>query len=134
MVMGRPRDGTPEESRELWSAVDALLVERGWSSAELSRASGVSPTALSRWSRGERFPSHSTLSKVSEAFGLRPEDIRAIAQGSVPDVKSGSILPLEPKETALVLTYRGNPRFKKIINAMLREYWDQKHQKPKSEI
>lgn len=122
LSVSRHREGTGEQAQTLWEAVESLMLVRGWNSAELSRVSEVAPPVLSRWRRGESYPTQSTQRAVAEALGVTVADLQAISVGSVPEKKTpGSILPLSPKETAVLLAYRDNERFKRLVNALFTE-------------
>lgn len=50
------------------------LEERGWSQADLARASNITRTAISRYVNG-RTPNEEALRKIARAFRLPPEDV-----------------------------------------------------------
>jgi len=50
------------------------LNERGWSQADLARATQITTSAISKYMQG-RIPNEEALRKIARAFRLPPEDV-----------------------------------------------------------
>jgi repressor LexA len=62
-------------TRAFVANVDAALRQRGLSRAELSRATGIAESNLSRLMKGAAAPALATVAQVAAALGLRPDDL-----------------------------------------------------------
>lgn len=76
----------------------ALLAKRPdpWSQADLARAAGLGRDAISTYVRGRSFPEPSSLKRISDALGMKPEDLvpgleGIRAEGQVPAFSVRSI-------------------------------------------
>lgn len=80
--------------------IAALSDARGWSQSELARQAGVSRSALSLISNGERSASLETIQKVAHAFGIGFASL--LFEGAVDGMAA-----LTAEEEDLVNAYRG---------------------------
>ena len=100
-----------------WLRVEKALDAKNWTQAELVRKSGVSAPTLSHW-KGGAAPSVDQLSKVSKALGLSMDQLWGAT--AMPDLLSDAGRLSKP-ESDLVVLYRGNERFRRIVNNIIAE-------------
>jgi transcriptional regulator with XRE-family HTH domain len=79
---------------EIGTKVREARERRGLSMAEVARASGLSPGAVSRIEHGERSPGAATLARLARVLGVEPG--RLIGDGGVPAVQGVQIAPGAP--------------------------------------
>lgn len=60
-----------EFGKRLW----ALIVRKGWSQSDLSRASGIGRDSISNYIRGKTIPTAQAVYKLAESLGVQPEEI-----------------------------------------------------------
>ena len=87
-----PRARIPDEDAARFGAIVARLrTERGWTLADLSRASGMNATWLGVLERGGNVPSLATIFKLAEVFGVKAAEL-------VREVEEARRRPLAPTE------------------------------------
>lgn len=105
---------------DVWRALDTLAAEKGLSPSGLARAAGLDPTAFNRskrtTSRGLRWPSTESLSRVLSATGASLESFtalvggaRALGIGRSHRAHRLPLLPLSQLETDGLFDEAGNP-------------------------
>jgi transcriptional regulator with XRE-family HTH domain len=71
-----PRARVPDEDAARFGAIVARLrTKRGWTLADLSRASGMNATWLGVLERGGNMPSLATIFKLAEVFGVAAAEL-----------------------------------------------------------
>jgi len=68
--------------------IRAARLARQMKIADLARASGVSPAAISRWEREERAPGTPALAQVARALAVDPGTLMDVPNGTL-----GAVLP-----------------------------------------
>lgn len=61
--------------REFGHHLDSMLLDRGWSQADLHRKSGLSKDTISKWIAGKVEPNPYNLSRVAAAFGMEVDEL-----------------------------------------------------------
>ena len=64
-----------------------LRESNGWTLIDACRYSGVAPIRLSEYERGIRQPNSKTLMKLSLAYNMKPEEVKAIWKNGLPEGK-----------------------------------------------
>jgi len=64
-----------------------LRESKGWTLIDACRYSGVAPIRLSEYERGIRQPNNKTLMKLSLAYNMKPEEVKAIWKNGLPEGK-----------------------------------------------
>lgn len=75
--------------------IDSELSARSWGAERLSQESGVSEKTINRLRRSEHDPRPSTLRRLSEGLGLKPDALS-------PEVEAGQLERLEEKLDVVV--------------------------------
>jgi transcriptional regulator with XRE-family HTH domain len=69
---GQPWDRRAESSSPFADWLVAELRQRGWTRRDFAERIGVSPAAVTRWTRGQRSPSPSSLTTISAVLQVAP--------------------------------------------------------------
>jgi len=98
------------------------LSERGMTQADLSRASGISPTSIANLLNGHRSPGADACSKIAIAFRMPEETIFRIA-GIMRPAKDD----LSPKKRQLIhMAEQADDDVVEMALAMLEAAWERK--------
>ncbi len=65
----------PMSLREWGHSLDGRILDKGWSQADLHRASGLSKDTISKWVAGKVAPNPYNLSRAATAFGITVEEL-----------------------------------------------------------
>ena len=76
----------------------AMRMRRGWTLAEAAGAAGVNTSTLSRWERGETWPSGDQLHALCYALGAHEEEVVALTCGRFSLASAVQGLPLSVEE------------------------------------
>ncbi|GGS88204.1 helix-turn-helix domain-containing protein [Nonomuraea spiralis] len=66
-------------ARRLWERVENERNQRGWTTLELQKRSGVDRATVSRWQHAKRAPLPETVNALADALGLPREELLALA-------------------------------------------------------
>lgn len=55
--------------------IKELREQHGWTQFELGSASGIQPSAISRWEQGKTRPSIDSAMKIADALGITLDDL-----------------------------------------------------------
>jgi transcriptional regulator with XRE-family HTH domain len=61
--------------QEFGRRLQALMRERNWNQSDLARAAGMGRDAVSTYVRGRSLPEPKSLKKLSDAFGMEPQQL-----------------------------------------------------------
>ena len=87
------QDQKLKKCNRVWRAIELLMAERGIDKVQLANMVSVSPSAVSKWSKGGGIrPTY--LAKIAKGFGVPVSDLLAVASGE-------KISLSEPKEDAV---------------------------------
>ncbi len=78
MVRKKSSVGVPPKAmslREFGHRLDEMLLDRGWSQADLHRKAGLSKDTISKWVAGKVDPSPRNLGVVAKAFGMSIDEL-----------------------------------------------------------
>lgn len=120
-----------------------LMAERGYTTADLSRACGVSEATIGRWIREEKEPALSTLRAAAPHLGVRLGDL-IIAAGLATATELGTVgsppppRPPLPAQLQRIVALLLQPKItneskRTLLNAVARavDMWEEMRQPPK---
>jgi transcriptional regulator with XRE-family HTH domain len=90
------RDDRDEVARAVGRAVRRARTALGWSMRDAAAKAGLSQPFLSDLENGRATPSIATLYRLSESFGVAPQDLLPPTPADVVVVRAGSELALNP--------------------------------------
>lgn len=102
----------------VWDRIDAAMTAKNWRPAELARQAHVSPSSITHWKNGDSQPSRGELAKVAKALGVTMDQLAGATE--MPDLRRDAGRLSKP-ESDLVVLYRGNERFRRIVNNIIAE-------------
>jgi len=108
------------KEQSFWERLEAAFGPAGknWSQAELSRKSGVRESTLTHWKKGDSGPSAAELANVSKALGVSMDILWGLGEPPPARLDTGR---LSKPEHDLVVLYRSNERFRRIVNNIIAE-------------
>lgn len=94
-------DGMAGDTFSAW--LREQMRRRDWNQTELARRLGTHSSVVSRWVRGERVPDPESVDRLADVFGLRVDDVLAIA-GHRPHVEP--LPPDDPRRELVAIVER----------------------------
>jgi len=82
--------------------ISQLRQDRGWTQKELAGKAGITQNHVSRIEKGRMTPRRGTLTGIAEAFGIKTEDLEALAK--VPEKNIEDRLAKEDPELAALIS------------------------------
>jgi transcriptional regulator with XRE-family HTH domain len=98
---------------------------RGWTQAELSRRSGLVPSAISNVLNRERLPGIDFCKGVSRAFGIR--DVEVMRMAGIADPEPERYNPIV--ESAAAMLNELSEEDQEDFRALVRSKWERKQRK-----
>lgn len=79
------KGSAPMEKLPIAERIKKFRTEKNLSQTELGNLLGVSNRAVSKWEKGEAYPTIDTLVNISKVFGVRVEDLLSVAGSPRPE-------------------------------------------------
>lgn len=104
-------------ARRLWERIETERNERGWTTVELERRSGVPRSTVARWKTGKRPPLADRINPLADVFGIPRKELLAIV-GLSPTTRSfeDEITPPSPISAVRdVAAVQGDPETEALL-------------------
>ena len=75
-----------------------MRLERGWSKAELARRSGLDQSLIGKYESGRMVPYYRELRRISDAFGMPPENANGLLEKATHLPTPGEISAVTPED------------------------------------
>lgn len=115
-------------ARRLWDRIEAERQERGWTTLELEKRSGVRRQTVNRWKQAPRAPLAESVNPIADALGLPRKELLALIGGS-PKRRDSNDEVTVPMPVVNISTVRGDAETEELLarlsprrRKMLEEY------------
>ena len=101
-----------------WDRVQAAMSAKNWTQADLARKSGLKESSLTHDKTGDSVPRSAELARMAGALGVSMDQLWG--KQPMPNLKTDAGQLSKP-ESDLVVLYRHNERFRRIVNNIIAE-------------
>lgn len=108
------------KSEEFWARLESAMESRNLRPAGLARetAGVVKESTIAHWKSGHSGPSVDQLAAVASALGMSMDELWGLRDMRKLTIEAGR---LSKPESDLVVLYRRNERFRRIVNNIIAE-------------